>query len=126
MLTLPASVRIYACTTPVDMRKQIDGLAALVTHQLGHDARSGHLFLAFNRRGDMARLLFWDRNGFCLVTKRLERSTFRPPWRGTQVDGALELNAAELAQILEGVEVARTKRTTTRRSADRSTDLRAE
>jgi transposase len=121
MLTLPPSVRIYACTTPVDMRKQIDGLTALVTHQLGHDARSGHLFLAFNRRGDMARILFWDRNGFCLVTKRLERSTFRLPWRGAEVEGALELNAAQLAQILEGV----ARRAASCRSVDRSTNSRA-
>jgi transposase len=51
MLTLPGGVRIYACTAPCDMRKQIDGLAALVQHGLGYDAQSGHLFMAFNRRG---------------------------------------------------------------------------
>jgi transposase len=60
MLTLPASVRIYASTAPCDMRKQIDGLVGLVEQQLGHDARSGDLFVAFNRRGNMARILFWD------------------------------------------------------------------
>lgn len=126
MLTLPPSVRIYACTTPVDMRKQIDGFTALVTHQMGHDARSGHLFIAFNRRGDIARLLFWDDNGFCLVTKRLERSTFRLPWRQAEVDAALELEATELAELLAGIELKPKRSTTSFRSADRSSGLRAE
>ena len=103
MLNFPPGVRIYAFATPCDMRKQIDGLAALVQHQLGHDAQSGHLFLAFNRRGDMVRLLIWDTNGFCLVTKRLERGRFRLPWYGTEATGALELDATELGRILEGV-----------------------
>ena len=126
MLTLPSSVRIYACTTPVDMRKQIDGFTALVTHQMGHDARSGHLFIAFNRRGDIARLLFWDANGFCLVTKRLERSTFRRPWRGADLDVALELEATELAALLSGVELGPLRAMTSSRSADRSSMSGAE
>lgn len=111
MLNLPATVRIYACTVPCDMRKQIDGLAALVEHQLGHDARSGHLFMAFNRRGDMVRLLFWDANGFVLVTKRLEKGTFRAPWRNQEgTSNPLELDATQLAQVLEGVDLGRVKR----------------
>lgn len=125
MLNLPPTVRIYACTTPCDMRKQIDGLAALVEHQLGHDARSGHLFLAFNRRGDMVRLLFWDTNGFCLVTKRLEAGTFRLPWRGAEVTSSLELDAVQLAKILDGVELRRVKQTVPERSVDRSSKWRA-
>lgn len=125
MLNLPPTVRIYACTTPCDMRKQIDGLVALVEHQLGHDARSGDLFLAFNRRGDMVRLLFWDTNGFCLVTKRLEVGTFRPPWRGADVTSSLELDGTQLAQILDGVELRRGKQTGSSRSVDRSSESRA-
>lgn len=110
MLNLPATIRMYACTVPCDMRKQIDGLAALVEHELGHDARSGHLFMAFNRRGDMVRLLFWDENGFVLVTKRLEKGTFGVPWRkGEVTDNPLELDATQLARILEGVDLRRAK-----------------
>jgi transposase len=105
MLTLPGGVRIYACTAPCDTRKQIDGLAALVQHGLGHDAQSGHLFMAFNRRGDMVRILFWDKNGFVLVSKRLEAGTFALPWQSTQEQSSFELDAEQLARILEGVEV---------------------
>jgi transposase len=119
MLKLPATVRVYARTVPCDMRKQIDGLAALVEHELGHDARSGHLFMAFNRRGDMVRLLFWDTNGFVLVTKRFEKGTFRLPWRNNEeTSNPLELDAAELARILEGVELKRGKNSLERKRTD--------
>lgn len=112
MLTLPPTVRIYVATAPCDMRKQIDGIAALVEHRLGLDARSGHLFITFNRRRDMVRILFWDRSGYCLVTKRLEQKTFKLPWsRSAELDDSLELEAAELAQILEGVDLKRARRT---------------
>jgi len=118
MLNFPPGVRIYAFATPCDMRKQIDGLAGLVQHQLGHDAQSGHLFLAFNRRGDMVRVLFWDTNGFCLLTKRLERGRFRVPWYGTESPGALELDATELGQILEGVVLRKTKARESRKNSN--------
>lgn len=122
MLNFPPGVRIYAFATPCDMRKQIDGLAALVQHQLGHDPQSGHLFLAFNRRGDMVRLLFWDANGFCLVTKRLERGRFYMPWDDTEATGALELDATELGRILEGVELRKTRL----RGSSKTSNSRAE
>lgn len=125
MLNLPPTVRIYACTNPCDMRKQIDGLVALVEHQLGYDARTGHLFLAFNRRGDMVRLLFWDTNGFCLATKRLEVGTFRLPWRGADVTSSIELDGIQLAQLLDGVVLRRGKQTGAGRSVDRSPESRA-
>ena len=76
MLTLPPSVRVYVATAPCDMRKQFDGLAAMVREGLREDPRSGHLFVAFNRRADQVRILFWDRSGYCLVSKRLERGRF--------------------------------------------------
>jgi transposase len=115
MLSLPATVRIYAATAPCDMRKQIDGLAALVEQQLGHNARSGDLFVAFNRRGDMARILFWDISGFCLVTKRLEVGVFGLPWKRGEVVAELELDAEQLGRILEGV-VTRPSRRRARRT----------
>ena len=109
-MTLPPSVRIYIATAPCDMRKQIDGIALLVEQVLAQDARSGHLFVAFNRRGDMARILWWDRNGFCLFSKRLEKGVFRMPWKGAEVGAQVEMEAAELGLVLEGIDLRGAKR----------------
>jgi transposase len=111
VLTLPPSVRIFVATAPCDMRKQFDGIAILVEQGLGHDPRSGHLFVVFNRRGDHVRILFWDRHGYCLFSKRLERGRFRLPWDakgGTAT--SVEMEAAELALILEGIDLRGAKR----------------
>lgn len=110
MLSLPASVRVYVATTPCDMRKQFDGIAALVENQLGQDPRSGHLFVLFNKRGDMVRILFWDRSGYCLLSKRLERGVFRLPWEREDSGGYVEMEAAELALVLEGIDLRGAKR----------------
>jgi transposase len=110
MLSLPPSVRIYVATAPCDMRKQFDGIAVLVEQELRQQPRSGHLFVVFNRRGDMVRILFWDRSGYCLVSKRLEKGVFRMPW-DHPVDGThVEMEAAELALILEGIDLRGAKR----------------
>jgi transposase len=110
MLTLPPSVRIYVATAPCDMRKQIDGLSLAVEHALREDPRSGHLFTFFNRRGDHVRILFWDRSGYCLFSKRLEKGVFRLPWKEEVARAHIEMEAAELALILEGIELAGAKR----------------
>jgi transposase len=109
MLTLPPSVRIYVATEPVDMRNQIDGLSRAVREVIQQEPLSGHLFVFFNRRGDQSRLLFWDRNGYCLVSKRLERGVFHRP---TRAEGArhVELEAAELGLLLEGIDLEGAKR----------------
>ena len=110
MLTLPPSVRIYVATTPTDMRKQIDGLAATVREVIREDPLSGHLFVFFNRRGDLTKILFWDRNGYCMVTKRLERGVFRWPEAAREGATHVTLEAAELALILEGIDLRDAKR----------------
>ena len=110
MLTLPPSVRIYVATQPCDLRKHFDGIALLVTQGLGLDAQSGHLFVVFNRRGDQVRILFWDRSGYCLISKRLEKGTFRLPWERERTGAHVELEAAELALILEGIDLAGARR----------------
>ena len=104
MLTLPSSVRIWACTTPVDLRKSFDGLAALVHQVLAADPLSGHLFVFRNKSGDRVKILFWDRDGLVIYYKRLEEGTFALP---PSADGtSVELRAAELAMLLGGVELA--------------------
>jgi transposase len=111
MLTLPPSVRVYVATAPCDMRKQFDGIAALVREALHEDPRSGHLFVVFNRRGDHARILFWDRSGYCLVSKRLERGRFRTPFeRVAEGQTHVEMESAELALILEGIDLRGARR----------------
>ena len=111
MLTLPPAVRIFVATAPCDLRKQFDGIALLVEQGLAHDPRSGHLFVVFNRRSDQVRILFWDRQGYCLFAKRLERGRFRVPWkREDTTTPSVEMEAGELALILEGIDLAGARR----------------
>ena len=107
MLTLPPTVRVFLATGAIDGRRGIDGLACVVREEFGDDPLSGHLFVFRNRRGDRAKILYWDRSGFWLLQKRLERGVFRFP----SGDGArVEVEAAELALVLEGIELAGAKR----------------
>jgi len=77
MLSLPAAVRIYLATDPCDMRKGFDSLAATVRESFGDDPLSGHLFVFRSRRADRMKILWWDRDGYAIWMKRLERGTFR-------------------------------------------------
>ena len=72
MLTLPPSVQIYLATEPVDLRRGHDGLVALVRNQWRLDPFAGHLFVFVGRRGNRVKILFWDRSGLWVCTKRLE------------------------------------------------------
>jgi transposase len=118
MLKLPSlgeldrgmSGRIYLCTSPTDMRKGFDTLAALVKDFLGQDPLSGHLFLFVGRAKDRLKILYWDADGFALWYKRLEEGTFRMPRAGTD-DASVELKASELAMMLEGIDLRSIKRT---------------
>ena len=78
MLMLP-DVKVYLATVATDMRKSFDGLAALVKQEMKKDVLTGELFVFMSRRGDRIKVLYWDRNGFCLWAKRLEKGTFRRP-----------------------------------------------
>ena len=110
MLSLPPSVRLFLATTPVDGRKGADSLMVLVRDVFRQDPLSGHLFVFFSKRRDRVRILYWDRNGFALWQKRLEQGCFRPPFAA---DGALAhtaIESAELALILEGIDLAGARR----------------
>jgi transposase len=84
------------------MRRSFDGLAALTRDVLKQEVWSGHLFVFFNRRRDRTKILYWDRTGLVVWAKRLERGVFTLP---TARDPGLVLSAAELALILEGIDL---------------------
>lgn len=107
MLTGGPSGRIWVCIEPVDGRKSFDGLAAVVTAQLGGDPLSGDWFVFKNRRGDRLKILAWQGDGFALYLRRLERGTFAFP-RADTVE--VSITTTELAMILGGVELPNTQR----------------
>ena len=109
MTHLPASVRVYLCTSPCDMRRSFDGLHALVTGTLKLDAFAGHLFVFANRRKDRVKILYWDRDGFAVWAKRLEEGTYAIPF-GDEDDSRREITAQELGALLSGIDLSTAKR----------------
>jgi|MudIll2142460700_1097286.scaffolds.fasta_scaffold619595_2 transposase len=97
-------VRVFVYGRPVDMRLGFTGLYALTKHGLHQDPISGHLFVFINRRGSYLKCLYWDRTGFCLWAKRLERGRFVSDWT-REIDR--ELDWTGLKMLLEGIEPKR-------------------
>ena len=109
MITIPRSVRILIGTTPIDMRKSIDELMGIVEEELREDAYSGHLFVFVSRRCDRVKILAWDKGGFVLLYKRLERGKFKLPHM-TPDSMAVEIDATQLAMLLDGIDFGRVRR----------------
>jgi transposase len=107
VLSLPSALRIFLAAEPADMRKGCDGLAQLARDVIAVDPLAGHLFVFRNRRRDRIKILYWDRDGFALWYKRLEKGTFRFP---EAKDGRVEVTPAEMAAILEGIDLAHARR----------------
>ncbi|RLB47301.1 MAG: IS66 family insertion sequence hypothetical protein [Deltaproteobacteria bacterium] len=105
MLSLPAGVRLFLATEPTDLRRGYDGLSALVEGQFGMSAMSGDLFVFLNRRRTQVRILYGQRDGYCLVMKRLEAGTFRRV-RTAESGAHVEISSADLAMLLEGIDGA--------------------
>lgn len=95
-------VEVYVCVEPVDFRRQINGLATLVQDSLDCDPFSAKLFVFTNRRRTQCRILYWERTGFVLWTKRLEKARFAWP---TTSDTVLTLSGGELNLLLDGYDV---------------------
>jgi transposase len=110
MLSLPPSVRLFVATQPVDGRKGADSLMVIVRDVFGQDPLSGHLFIFFSKRCERIRVVYWDRNGFAMWTKRLESGRFRPSFSSDGRLGSMPVEAAELALIVEGIELAGARR----------------
>lgn len=101
MLTVHSRQRVFAATTPIDFRKGFDGLVQIVRDGFREDPFTGDLFCFFNRRRDRVKVLVWDRNGFWLHYKRLERGTFE------RLDGRaanIEIDRARMSMLLEGID----------------------
>jgi transposase len=105
MIHLPASVRVYLCLTPCDMRKSFDGLHAMVREYLELDAFAGHLFVFAGRQRDRVKILYWDRDGFAVWAKRLEAGTYAVPW-AEKGERRREITAQELAALLSGIDLS--------------------
>jgi transposase len=107
VLSLASTLRIFLAVEPADMRKGFDGLAQLVRERIAEEPLSGHLFVFRNRRRDRVKILYWDRDGFALWYKRLEKGSFRfPEAKGSRV----EVTPAEMAAVLEGIDLSRARR----------------
>ncbi len=97
-------------TQPVDGRKGPDSLMALVRDVLQQDPLSDHLFIFFSKRCDRVRIVYWDRNGLAMWTKRLERGRFHQTFSSDGRLSSVVIEAAELALIVEGIELAGARR----------------
>jgi transposase len=109
VLSIAGSLKIFLAVAPTDMRKSHDGLAALVEHVLSADPLSGQLFVFRNQRADRVKLLYWDGDGYALWYKRLEVGTFRFPAAAGDAT-RVAVTAADLAMLLEGIDLASVKR----------------
>jgi transposase len=103
MILPAATVRIFLCTRPTDMRKGFDALCGLVQECFAQDPLTGHLFLFVNRRGDRLKILYFDRDGLAIWYKRLEAGTFQLP--DSAGAGGVELQPAQLAMLLSGIDL---------------------
>jgi transposase len=104
MIVPPTSVRVLLATKPLDFRKGMNGLAALVQEELKADPFSGIIYVFRAKRTDRIKLLFWDQTGLCLLSKRLEGAKFRWP---AIADGVRRLSPAQLSALLEGLDWTR-------------------
>jgi transposase len=102
MIFQPSNMRVFLAPGSTDMRKQINTLSILVEHTLRLDPFCGHLFVFCNGSRTILKVLYWDRNGFCLWQKRLEKHRFK--WPETK-DEVLEIGAKELGFLLEGLDI---------------------
>ena len=100
-IPLRPGLRVMVASRPVDFRRGMDGLAAMVTHVLLADPFAGDVFIFRSKRRDRIKLILWDGSGLCMVTKRLEAGSFT--WPPVQ-DGAVTLSVAQLRMLFSGMD----------------------
>ena len=99
-----SSARIFLCTRPTKMNQGVDKLARQAEEIFAQDPLSGHLFLFLSRDRDQIKILFWDRDGFCIWHKRLEAGTFQLP-RAADNEQGIELSELQLNRLLSGLDL---------------------
>jgi len=109
MLSFPPGLQVFMAVEPIDMRKSFDGLSAAVQAVFDRKVLDGHLFLFLNRRRDLLKCLWWDRDGLAIFAKRLELGSYEVPRHEPQTK-QLRLDATQLALLLSGVQLASVKR----------------
>lgn len=102
MLLVPSGLKVYLALGHTDMRKSVNGLSILVSEVLEQDPFSGHMFVFCNRRRNILKILYWDRNGFCLWYKRLEKERYRWP---SDICKLKQIGHRELTWLLAGLEL---------------------
>lgn len=103
MLTVPSTkARVFVRPGPTDLRKQVNGLAVMVEQQMEKSPFTEAVFLFCNRERRILKALWWDKNGFCLWYKRLEKHRF--PWPQTDEEAVREIDAERLAMLLSGID----------------------
>ena len=100
-------VEVFLCREAVDMRKSINGLSVLVEQALGLDPFAEQLFVFCNRKRDKVKILYWERSGFVLWYKRLEKERF--PWPREGAEAVVSMNGRELNWLLDGIDLFRLK-----------------
>ena len=103
MMLLPAGMKVHIAVGVTDMRKGMDGLAMLVQRVLAEDPFSGHLFAFRGRQANLIKIVFWDGNGLCLFTKRLDKGAFVWP-QASDRGGQVVLSPAQLSMLIEGID----------------------
>jgi len=104
-----SNLRIFICTSPINMNFSFDRLMGLAQQTFDQDPLSGHLFLFFNRRRDRIKILFWDVDGFCIWYKRLEVGVFQLPV-ATEGEQGIELDCSQLNRLLGGLDLKNGRR----------------
>lgn len=102
-MMLPAGTRVHLAVGKTDMRKGIDGLAMMVQSVLELDPHSGHLFAFRGGKANLVKILYWDGNGMCLFSKRLDQGGFVWP-KTHEVGGSVILTSAQLSMLIEGID----------------------
>lgn len=108
MIGPPSNTQIWIAAGVTDLRRGFDGLSALVQNKLEKSPLSGQVFIFRGRRGDLVKLIWFDGDGLCLFSKRLERGKFIWP---QATEGSVSLTRAQLSMLLEGIDWRRPQRT---------------
>ena len=108
MIPVPAGARVWLAAGVTDMRRGFATLAAQAEATMKEDPYAGHLFVFRGRRGDLIKAIWWDGQGACLFSKRLEKGRFIWP---SAKDGKVALTPAQLAMLLEGIDWRTPQRT---------------